>query len=168
MEGCFDSADQRARSAREGFTSFESALEAQRACIARHPDAPRVVGARTTLATLESERNARARARAQAQRSYRLALADDYRDKANLQYALGASFAIVAAGAAAGAATFVLAQPLGKDDIKNTIGGSICLGFAIIFGVETYLRFDQGITHAKSAKNIRPLAFTPSGVALRF
>lgn len=168
VNGCFDSADLRIKSAREGFTSFDSAIEAEQRCIDKYPDSTRAIAAHGTLVTLQYERDDKIRARAKQERARRTALADDYLSKARFQYTLGTTFAVIAAANGIAAATFVIAQPLGKDDVANTVVGSICLGFAVIFGVETYLRFDQGSTHAKSAKSIRPLAATPSGFVLRF
>ena len=168
IDACFDSADQRSKSAREGFTSVDSALEAQRACIQRDPRSARALAARPVLAELEATRVRQAEKRAHDERARRLALSEDYRSKASLQYALGTSFAIIAGGATAGGLGFLLGQPFGKDDVKNTVGASICLGFVIMFGVETYLRFDQGLTHSHSARTIRPVALTADGFALSF
>lgn len=168
VAACFDSVEQRQHSARGGFTSQDSVIEAMRGCIAQYPASARAASARAQLSALEAERDGKTRQHQEAERARREALADDYAQKARFQTALGASFAVVAAGASAATATFLIAQPLGKDDVANTVVGSVCLGFAVIFGVESYLRFVQASVHAKSAKSIRPVALGPSGLSVQF
>ncbi len=165
-EACFAAAAQREASARSGYTSYDSALDAWRTCVGH--GAPREAEARKAIDTLTADRDGLARQSVADEIAKRHALADDYAAQSRVQYALGSTLGILAAGSTATALGFGLGQPLGRGEISNTIVGSIFLGFGIIFGVETYLRFDQALIHAKSAKSIRPVSLAPAGFVIRF
>lgn len=163
---CFATAAQRETSARGGYTSYDSAIEAWQACVGH--GAPRDAEAQKAIERLSADRDGLATKRVADDIAKRHALADDYAAKSRVQYALGTTLGILAVGCTATALGFGLGQPLGRGEISNTVVGSIFLGFGIIFGVETYLRFDQAQIHGKSAKSIRPVSVAPPGLVIRF
>ena len=165
---CMQLAQRRETSARGGYTSYDSAIDAWHACEATHPDAHRAALITIAITKLQVDRDVLAKRRIADDVAHRHALADDYAAKARVQYALGTTFGILAVGTIATALGFGLGQPLGRGEISNTIVGSVFLGFGILFGIQTYLRLDQAGIDAQSAKSIRPVALAPSGLVISF
>lgn len=167
IAACVERAQRREDSARGGYTSYDSAIDAWLACEVPAHDR-RAERVQRAMGTLRRDRDANAQKRSADEIAHRNAMADDYAAKARVQVALGTTFGILAVGTTAAALGFGLGQPLGRGEISNTIVGSVFLGFGILFGIQTYLRFDQAQTHTQSAKSIRPIALAPSGLVISF